>query len=280
MQLTEKASAAAKLWQPALVSLFLSMVFMPVHASTMRRQGDFYGYWGWNNATYSDSDIHFRGEGHDFTLYDVRAEDRQTDFNLHEIFHSYLNPGRITIPQYNWRFGYFVMDNWSVSLGWDHMKYVMVQDQTVDASGDIDRNGIQRDYGLDGSEKLTKDFLTFEHTDGFNQISLETEGSLPVFNWKDRVDLALFAGFGVGIMYPKSNVTLLGGERNDEWHVAGHSTLVKVGFEASLWKDFFFRFIGKYGYADMDDVLTSNKGDKASQKIYYDEYIGALGMRF
>ncbi|MAD44880.1 MAG: hypothetical protein CMI02_18360 [Oceanospirillaceae bacterium] len=280
MQLTEKSSAAVKLWQPALVSLFLSIVFMPAHAGTMRRQGDFYGYWGWNNATYSDSDIHFHGEGHDFTLYDVKAKDRQNDVNVHQVFHSYLNPGRLTIPQYNWRFGYFIQDNWSISLGFDHMKYVMVEDQTVNASGEINRNGIVRDYSDGDTEVLSDDFLSYEHTDGFNMISLETEKYLPLLNWQNKMDFALFAGFGAGVLYPKSNVRLLGGERNDEWHVAGYSTSVKVGFEASLWKGFFFRFLGKYGYADMDDVLTSNHGDKASQKFYYDEYIGVFGLRF
>jgi hypothetical protein len=55
---------------------------------------------------------------------------------------------------------------------------------------------------------------------------------------------------------------------------------VKFGFEATLWKQFFFRFVGKYGYADMNDVLTSSQGDKADQTFYYDEYIGAFGLRF
>jgi len=246
----------------------------------MRTRGQWYGYWGWNNATYSNSDIHFKGDDHDFTLHNVKAKDRQTEFSGREVFHSYLNPGRLTIPQYNWRFGYFVTDNWSVSLGFDHMKYVMVQDQTVKASGHIDRAGFERDYQAGDTEKLSDDFLTYEHTDGFNMISLETERFLPLFNWQNKVDFALFAGFGAGVLYPKSNVKLLSGERNDEWHVAGYSTLIKVGMEATLWKDFFFRFLGKYGYADMNDVLTSSQGDKADQKFYYDEYIGVFGLRF
>lgn len=262
--------------------LLLSVSFLvPLQAQAgMRTQGQWYGYWGWNNATYSDSDIHFHGDDHDFTLYNVKAKDRQTDVNLYQLHHSFLNPGRLTIPQYNWRFGYFITDNWSVSLGFDHMKYVMVQDQTVSASGHIDRAGFVRNYQPGDREKLTDDFLTYEHTDGFNMISLETERFLPLLRWDDKMDLALFAGFGAGILYPKSNVKLLSGERNDEWHVAGHSTLVKVGFETTLWKQFFFRFTGKYGYADMNDVLTSSKGDKADQKFYYDEYMGVFGLRF
>ncbi|MFC3681215.1 hypothetical protein [Bacterioplanoides pacificum] len=258
---------------------FILLIAIPVQAA-MRKQGDWYGYWGWNNATYSNSDIHFNGDDHDFTLHNVSAKDRQNDVNFYQIHHSYLNPMRLTIPQYNWRVGYFLRDNWSLSLGFDHMKYVMEQNQSVAASGYIDRAGFERRYQAGDREVLSNDFLTYEHTDGFNLISLETEGYLPLWNWQDRMDLALLAGFGGGVLYPKSNVKLLSGERNDEWHVAGYSTLVKIGLEATLWKDFFFRFMGKFGYADMNDVLTSNRGDKADQTFYYDEYIGVFGLRF
>lgn len=263
--------------------LFL-ILLLPLAANTqasnnLRQQGQWYGYWGWNNATYSDSDIHFYGDDYDFTLHNVSASDRQTPFSFAQIFHSYLNPGRLTIPQYNWRVGYFLADNWSISLGFDHMKYVMDQNQTVTMTGTNNRAGYENTDPAPQQQQLTDEFLTYEHTDGFNQISLETEYFLPVWHFSGTQDIAVFAGAGAGILYPKSNVRLMNGERNDEWHVAGHSTLVKVGIEANLWRGLFVRFTGKYGYADMDDVLTSAYGDKASQTFYYDEYIGAIGYR-
>ncbi|WP_338352760.1 hypothetical protein [Thalassolituus oleivorans] len=265
----------------AYTSLLIILFFSSfTQAATMRQQGDWYGYWGWNNATYSDSDIHFKGEDHDFTLYNVSAHDHQTELSGREVYHSYLNPFRMTIPQYNWRFGYFVTNNWSVSLGFDHMKYVMVQDQTVDISGTILKPGFARTDPAVGQKQLTSDFLTYEHTDGFNMISLETEGYLPVWQWQDKFDVALFAGGGGGVLFPKSNVKLLSGERNDEWHVAGYASVLKLGVEATVWKRVFVRFLGKFGYADMSDVLTSNTGDKADQTFYFDEYVGSVGYRF
>ncbi|WP_221795928.1 hypothetical protein [Oceanobacter mangrovi] len=249
--------------------------------TNLRQQGQWYGYWGWNNATYSDSDIHFEGDDYDFTLHNVSASDRQTPFSFAQVFHSYLNPGRLTIPQYNWRFGYFVQDNWALSLGWDHMKYVMDQNQVVTMTGTNNRSGYEKTDPAPEQKQLTDDFLTFEHTDGFNQLSLETEVFLPLLQFGEDMDIALFVGGGAGILYPKSNVKLMSGVRNDEWHVAGYSTLVKIGVEANLWKGLFVRFIGKYGYADMDDILTSpDSSDRASQTFYYDEYIGAVGYRF
>ena len=77
----------------AYTSLLIILFFSSfTQAATMRQQGDWYAYWGWNNATYSDSDIHFKGEDHDFTLYNVSAHDHQTELSSREVYHSYLNP--------------------------------------------------------------------------------------------------------------------------------------------------------------------------------------------
>ena len=40
-------------------------------------KGKFFAHWGWNRASYSDSDIRFTGENYDFVLSDVKAQDRQ-----------------------------------------------------------------------------------------------------------------------------------------------------------------------------------------------------------
>jgi len=44
-------------------------------------------------------------------------------------FDKYFNSGNITIPQYNFRVGYYFKPNWDISFGIDHMKYVLDQNQ-------------------------------------------------------------------------------------------------------------------------------------------------------
>lgn len=44
----------------------------------------------------------------------------------------------LTIPQFNFRIGYNINSKFQISLGTDHMKYVMVQNQTVKINGNID----------------------------------------------------------------------------------------------------------------------------------------------
>ena len=102
-------------------------------------KGKFFFYWGWNRANFSVSDIHFTGDNYDFTLRNVKAKDRQTPFS----FNDYLNPVNITIPQNNYRIGYFLKEHYTISLGVDHMKYVMVKDQTVKIDGELNHYGLE-----------------------------------------------------------------------------------------------------------------------------------------
>lgn len=108
-------------------------LFAQENAFAPNGKGNFYVFWGWNRANYTKSTIHFTGDDYDFTLNKVVAKDRQSQFSSR----IYLNPANLTIPQTNLRFGYYFKDKWQLSMAVDHMKYVMVNDQTVKMMGRI-----------------------------------------------------------------------------------------------------------------------------------------------
>jgi len=124
-----------------IVVIFLlsigNMGFSQNARNSNRRKGEFYFYWGWNRSLYGKSDINFKGTDYDFTFSDVKAKDRQTPFS----FKKYLNPTHMTIPQYNFRIGYYIKDHYSISLGADHMKYVVTPNQRVSIHGNITQSG-------------------------------------------------------------------------------------------------------------------------------------------
>lgn len=246
----------------------------------IRQQGQWYGYWGWNRSQYSDSDIHFKGDDHDFTLHNTSAKDRQNEVTPSSLFDRYLSPVNLTIPQYNYRFGYFVADDWAVSLGFDHMKYVVEEGQVVGISGTISTPGFEKSNPALENKEINPEFLSFEHTDGLNMISIETEYFHSLWNHGRDFDFALFAGAGLGAMIPKTNVKMLDYKRNDEFHLAGYATSIKGGFEFTFFHNWFFRGLVKFGYTNLGDVLTTGQGDTAAQSFYFEEYIGAVGYRF
>lgn len=246
-------------------------------------KGRMYIFWGWNRSWYTNSSIHFTGSDYDFIIHGVHATDRQTPFSIDP----YFNPSRITIPQTNVRLGYFINDKIDISLGYDHMKYVMVQHQFNKVSGNINH-----DTPYDGKYnndwvKMDYEFLKFEHTDGLNYIDIEitrNDDLFEAFNISSdykKVQLTSLIGFGAGVVFPRSNVTLLDGERYDEFHVAGYGFSGKAGLNLILYKYFFLRGEFKYGFIDMPDIRTTpDKSDKASQFFFFRQINFCFGFTF
>lgn len=239
------------------------------------KKGTFYALWGWNKDAYTNSTIHFKGDDYNFTLYDVKASDKQNRWS----YHDYLQIDRITIPQTNLRVGYFIKDNLAITIGVDHMKYVMDQDQTVDISGNV-RTDYESMINSDNTIKLTEDFLKFEHTDGLNYINSEVE-YYKHFYHKGIADLNGFVGGGAGILLPKTNATLMGEKRHDAFHLSGFGVSAKVGLTLDLWKLFFLRAEGKEGYINMPDIrTTSSNSDKAKQAFFFGQFAYEFGFHW
>ncbi len=232
------------------------------------KKGNLYFYWGWNWEWFTKSDIHFQGTNYDFTLNDVVANDRPSKFG----FNPYFHPGFVTLPQYNFRVGYFFKDNWDISFGIDHMKYVMQQNQTVDIEGNIaNSNTIYDGTYVNDKIVLEEDFLKFEHTDGLNYINFELRHSDPFFKYRS-IQLSAIEGVGAGVLVPKTNTTLLNNPRYDEFHLAGFGLGAVVGLNVNFLKYFFIQTELKGGFISMPDIrTTASKSDKANQHFFFSE---------
>lgn len=246
-----------------------------------KNKGKFFAYWGWNRANYSNSDIHFKGDDYNFTLKNVAAKDKAKPFS----FGVYLNPLKMTIPQTNMRIGYFFKENYTVSIGVDHMKYVMQDNRIGTITGTILTGG--EFDGLYDNDKilLSEEFLTFEHTDGLNYINVEIDrfDNIDEFlNFRLRgIDIAITEGIGVGLIYPKTNTKLLGKDRYDDFNIAGWGVSAHLGVNITFFKYFFIQSNIKVGYIDMNTIRTTNDtADTASQHFSFAERSILFGGRF
>ncbi|CAL2081105.1 conserved exported hypothetical protein [Tenacibaculum dicentrarchi] len=253
-----------------------------IQKKKVTNKGKFFAYWGWNWASYTDSDIHFKGDNYDFTLSNVKAQDRQTKFS----FNKYFNPGNVTIPQTNYRIGYFFKENYTVSIGVDHMKYVMIDDQSVKINGNINDGNAKYDETYNNETiNLAEDFLRFEHTDGLNYVNVELKRFDDVSHWfglnLENLQINLTEGVGMGILYPKTNSKLLGKDRNDSFHLAGYGASVVAGVNISFLKHFYVQADLKGGHIYMPDVkTTSNSSDSASQNFFFLQKTILIGGKF
>ena len=258
-----------------------------------QNKGKAYFYWGGNRTKYSKSDIHFKGDNYDFTLQDVNAKDKPKGWHI-----DYINPARMTIPQTNFRLGYYFHDNYQISLGVDHMKYVVERPQNVTIDGYIDFDGIEEGdasyngvynndtinlidtKGPDGNPT----FFAFEHTDGLNYINIEIArvddlGEFLNLN-PNKIQINLLEGIGFGGLYPKTNATIIGKPRNDEFHWSGFGISAKGGINITLFKHFMIQTELKGGFINMPWIKTTIDGDTAKQNFWFIQHNITVGYVF
>ncbi|MBP4142390.1 hypothetical protein J3S90_11320 [Flavobacterium sp. P4023] len=248
---------------------------------TAHNKGKFFVSWGGNRENYTKSDINFRGKDYNFTLENVTAHDKPKGWHV-----DYVNPARMTIPQTNLRLGYFITDHYSVTIGVDHMKYVMSQDKAVNYTGFYPNSGTYDELLPNNQILLTEKFLKFEHTDGLNYVNTEVSrfddiSSLFKITNTDKIQVNLTEGIGFGLLYPKTNTTLLGKDRHDDFHVSGFGTSVKAGLNLTFFKHFYVQGELKGGYINMQDIKTTKSSeDSASQDFFFFQRIIAVGGIF
>lgn len=256
--------------QPVLTALALLLGAAPAYS-----QGGPYLkhrvflYWGYNRAQFTKSNIHFSGRGYNFMLKDVVAVDKPEAFTLD----NYFNPKFIWIPQYNYRAGWFLNEKWSFSIGLDHMKYVMVQDQRVAASGTISPGRWAGALHGEAGEglKLTPEFLRFEHTDGLNLLSFDADHYSRLWHSANgKHGLWLTQGLLAGPVIPRTDVHLFGEGLNNPFHLAGYGAGAQLGLFALVQDRIFVRANLRAGYIDLPDILTTGRtGERAAQHFWF-----------
>jgi hypothetical protein len=121
-----------------------------------------YIQWGYNTEWFTRSTIHFKsnvdGVPHDFTIFKARAHDRS------DIDGIVKNPIEFTIPQYNYRVGFYLNKKHTkaIEINFDHTKYIVYNNQVVHAKGTIGNDYFDKDTTFAFNQ------VHFEHTNGAN----------------------------------------------------------------------------------------------------------------
>lgn len=253
---------------------------------TTHNKGKFFVSWGGNRENYSKSDVRFWGKDYDFTVNNMVAHDKPKGYHI-----DYINPARMTIPQTNFRMGYFLNDHYSIAIGVDHMKYVMSQNQFANVQGNINLPSSDAGSVYNGAYnnvpvQMTEAFLQYEHTDGLNYVNTEFsrhDNISSFFKIKntDKIQINLTEGIGAGVLFPKTNTTLLGKARHDDYHVSGYGISLKTGINFTFFKYFYLQGELKGGYINMPDIRTTeNSSDRASQEFFFLQRIISIGGIF
>lgn len=244
--------------------------------------------WGYNRAAFTRSTLHFKGPGYDFSLNNVTGHDRPSGLKSGD----YTHITRISIPQYNYAVGFQITDRWGVTLGMDHIKYVMDDNQTSHLFGTIDSSASPQWAGNWNGETVTvdPDFVKFEHTDGFNYLVGGVRYSLlrESFHVKEdgknsypKVYVRPFIGLDLGLMIPRTDVRIFGYGLNNRFHIAGVATSANVGAKVNFFKCLFLQANVRGGFATLPSVLIHNDApDRAHHSLGFLEATVAIGGNF
>jgi hypothetical protein len=246
---------------------------------TNNKKGSFYFYWGYNRSVFSKSNLHFNGPHYDFTVYNLTGSDRPSKFGT-----VYFNPALLSIPQYNYRLGYFITNSFLISFGMDHMKYVVDQNQMTKISGVISPEASEKYAGtyINQPIQLKEDLLMFEHTNGFNFVGFDFEFQQPFAQAFQHKILFLWdIGIGGIWIVTKTDVRVMGDGLDNDFHVAGYAMAAKTGPRFEYKKHFFLAAELKGGYATLPSVLIKNAAPEiGDHNLGFLEYYIVAGTNF
>ena len=253
------------------------LIFVSLHSSGQQKSTFFKGMyiqWGYNTEWYTKSNIHFKlGNGSDFTIHHVVASDKP-DFDA-----IIKKPVEISIPQYNYRIGFYLNEkkSQSVEINFDHAKYVVTDFQKAHITGTIDGEYVNGDSILN-----PETFLHLEHTDGANWLHInyvrqktilhKKLSSLPLLNYIYKA--------GAGINIPRTDFTWRGDRLNNYFHIAGYNISVEAGARIYPCKHLFIEATGKTGFVQYINALantTQMKNSRVKHNFEYFELIGLVG---
>ncbi|QES89768.1 hypothetical protein [Rhizosphaericola mali] len=209
--------------------------------SGVGKKGEWYFSWGYNKEWYTGSNLHIKQPslGNDYTIVDVRAHDHpgwDQDF-----FHK-----AISIPQYNYRLGFYFKDNWAFEINFDHTKYVVSTNQLLHIKGTV--NGQQVDEFISNRPDPTtgQRFLQYQLNNGANFLmaNLVHRKHLTSFN-TNWFDAALLLKGGLGVMIPHVDAKIDGKQNNADFQFGGFGADAEAAIRGTFGRYVYLEFANK-----------------------------------
>lgn len=234
-----------------------------------------YFYWGYNRSIYSKSDVRFYGPDYDFTAKDLEASDRPvTDFR------TYVDPKNFTVPQFNVRLGWYYKFRWDISIGYDHMKYVMNPGQNLILNGDAgptttsQLNGEYTDN--DGQIGIRPQDLHYENSNGLNYVSFQLNNTAPLYKTKDRkFAIQRRAGMGFGPVITQTDFNWDGVTYFSEYkqRLSGYGISLHAGVRFDFFNRFFLQSNWSTGFIHLPKNPTVvDEGQYAQHKFVFGQW--------
>lgn len=235
------------------------------------RKGEFYISWGYNKEWYTNSNVRVNQPslGNNYTLKNVTAHDNVG-------WDKDLLKKPITIPQYNYRIGYFFnkKKNLAFEINFDHTKHILTDGQTARLVGTL------------GGRNVDTSVL-FARTNGFyyylnNGANFLLFNIVKRWNWaeskNEKVKLDFLGKAGIGPVIPHVENALFGQKNNDGFQLGGWNIGTEGAVRATFYKHVYLEFAQKLDYARYSGLKVYEGTAKEAFLSY--QLILSLGYTF
>ena len=243
----------------------LTLFNLVVAQSNHHTKGQLYLSWGYNKEWYANSNLTFTQPtlGNELEFRNVKGNDKPG-------WNTGLFNKPLTIPQYNYRFGYFLNDKYLVELNFDHTKFI-IPNQELHLIGKLNNRVVDTFF------QRTNSNLAYQLNNGANfflfnfgiQYSL---GSIAQSSFQQSI---LFKA-GIGFTYPHVQNTILGFDNKAGFQFGGFDTGLESSYKLSCYKWVYLEYAIKTVYARYRN-LNIYEG-KLDQNIFCFEMILNLGF--
>lgn len=207
------------------------------------KNGSFYLSWGYNTEWYTRSTVHVKQPslGNDYKLVNVRAHD-------HPGWDEGLFSKAMTIPQYNYRLGYFFNEkqDLAIEINFDHTKYIITDGQQVNIKGNF--NGQKVNSTREFSEKEGS-FYYLNNGANFLLFNLVKKFKLVKPGPANNLKLDLLAKAGVGPVIPHVENSFWGQKNEPGFQIGGWNTGIETAFRLTAFRYAYLEFAQKFDYA-------------------------------
>jgi hypothetical protein len=233
------------------------------------KNGAFYFSWGYNTEYYSKSDLYISQPelNSNYVFKDISAKDH---IGWDRLFQS-----AISIPQYNYRLGYFFNEKQDLGfeINFDHTKYIVKKDQTVLVTGIKDGQQINSPFVISDS------VLIYFLNNGANFLLFNLVKKWDVYtNPSNNFKISGLLKGGIGPVVPHVENVIFGNRNQPHFQVGGWNTGLEAALKITLFNHVFLEICNKLDYARYSH-LGIYKG-LARQSFFTYEIIGNLGYTF
>ncbi|MDR3678674.1 MAG: hypothetical protein P4L41_01835 [Flavipsychrobacter sp.] len=259
-------------FRAATVLLFSIFLFISTQSSAKNkkdRTGSIYFSWGYNTEWYTKSTVTINqpGLGNNYQMVHVNAHDhRGWDEGL---FHK-----AFTIPQYNYRLGYYFnkKQDLGIEINFDHTKYLIADGQQVHLKGTLANKSVDEQINFAESNG----FYYFLNN-GANFLLFNLVKRVPVYNAKTRnLKIDLTGKAGIGPVIPHVQNDLFGHINAQQFQLGGWNTGAETAVRVTVMKYAYLEFSQKVDYARYSHLLVYD--GRAKQNFGTYELILSLGF--